>query len=313
MIAALGAAAALPSCHHKVFDEGMESGDIEVVFDWRHAPEASPRSMSVYFFPTGGGEPERYEITERNGGIVRVAYGSYHVMCFNSDTEYVRYRNTDSRETFEVYGRPASLLSGLSALGIMPPNPPRAEGTEDEEVCMSPDMMWSDCAEGVEIREAAGRQTITLYPKQCVSTYTVEIRNAENLKYASGLSGTLSSLAAGHHPAMGCDVVSAPRVTIPFDAAVSADKTTVTGGFLTFGHCPAEGARHTLTMYAVLADDSKWFYTYDVTDQVHSAPDQRNVHIVLDGLPLPKPIVNGGGINPSVDEWQDIIINMPMN
>lgn len=51
---------------------------------------------------------------------------------------------------------------------------------------------------------------------------------------------------------------------------------------------------------------------YDVTDQIHSAPDQRNVHIVLDGLPLPKPIVNGGGFQPSVDEWQSVDVDIEM-
>ena len=47
-------------------------------------------------------------------------------------------------------------------------------------------------------------------------------------------------------------------------------------------------------------------------NQIHSAPDQRNVHIVLDGLPLPKPIVNGGGFQPSVDEWQSVDVDIEM-
>ena len=106
------------------------------------------------------------------------------------------------------------------------------------------------------------------------------------------------------------DAISEECVTIPFDAAVSADKTLVTGSLLAFGHCAATQNAHQLTIYAVLADESKWYYTYDVTDQIHSAPDQRNVHIVLDGLPLPKPIVNGGGFQPSVDEWQLSLIHI---
>ena len=106
--------------------------------------------------------------------------------------------------------------------------------------------------------------------------------------------------------------ISEECVTIPFDAAVSADKTLVTGSLLAFGHCAATQNAHQLTIYAVLADESKWYYTYDVTDQIHSAPDQRNVHIVLDGLPLPKPIVNGGGFQPSVDEWQSVDVDIEM-
>ena len=37
-----------------------------------------------------------------------------------------------------------------------------------------------------------------------------------------------------------------------------------------------------------------------------------NVHILLDGLSLPKPIDNGGGFNPDMDEWdiEEIEISM---
>lgn len=90
-------------------------------------------------------------------------------------------------------------------------------------------------------------------------------------------------------PGTGADALTGERVTIPFDAVTGKDKdgekTVITGGLLTFGH--KAGNNHTLTVYAVLADGSKWYYTYDVTDQIYSAPDPRNVHIVLDGFPCP--------------------------
>lgn len=106
------------------------------------------------------------------------------------------------------------------------------------------------------------------------------------------------------------------RVTIPFDAAAgegeNGEKSVVTGALLTFGHSPAVDKAHQLTVYAVLSDGSKWYYTYDVTGQIHSAPDPRNVHIVLDGLPLPKPITNGGGFQPEVEPWQPVEIDIEM-
>ena len=126
----------------------------------------------------------------------------------------------------------------------------------------------------------------------------------------SGISGSLSSLAGGLFA--GKSETTEELVTIPFEVTVSADKSTLRGGLLTFGHCPSKQNRHRLIVYVILSDESKWYYTYDVTDQIHSAPDQRNVHIVLDGLPLPKPIVNGGGFQPSVDEWQSVDVDIEM-
>lgn len=117
--------------------------------------------------------------------------------------------------------------------------------------------------------------TITLYPAVSVCRYTVEIRNAKNLKYVSGVGSSISGLAGGLLPGAGADALTGERVTIPFDAVTGKDKdgekTVITGGLLTFGH--KAGNNHTLTVYAVLADGSKWYYTYDVTDQIHSAPD----------------------------------------
>lgn len=87
------------------------------------------------------------------------------------------------------------------------------------------------------MKQTVAAQTIVLYPELSVCRYTVEIRNAENLKYVSGISGSLSSLAGGLLPGVGYDAISEECVTIPFDAAVSADKTLVTGSLLAFGHC----------------------------------------------------------------------------
>ena len=67
----------------------------------------------------------------------------------------------------------------------------------------------------------------------------------------------------------------------------------------------AEGgaeAPHKLVLYVWLKDGSKYYYTFDVTDQVDEAPEKRRVHIVIDGLTLPEPIT-GGDMEVAVDDW----------
>lgn len=303
---------AATSCEHKdLCYDHSHTVDVKVAFDWKNAPGAAPASMSFYLFPAGGGEALRYDFTDCTGGTIRVPVGSYEALCLNSDTENINYRNTECRETFEVTTRAADLLSGLSVLGVLSDGVPRVDGTEDERVILPPDMLWSDCVESIELKRTDGTTTVTLRPEMSVCRYSVEIRNAANLKYVSGISGSLSSMAESLYPGVGCDATCKMGATIPFDAAVSADKSTVTGGLFAFG-CPSARKTHTLTIYAVLSDESKWYYTFDVTDQIHSAPNQRDVHIVLDGLPLPKPIVNGGGFQPDVDDWHSVNVDIEM-
>ena len=93
--------------------------------------------------------------------------------------------------------------------------------------------------------------------------------------------------------------------------------------FHIFGHCPrhAEGIhnKHMLTIYAVLADNSKWYYTMDVTETIHNAKAEEEeekterITIYIDeGLPIPKPIVNGSGFQPTIDGWQGEEIEVGM-
>lgn len=93
---------AATSCEHKdLCHDHAHAVEVEVVFDWRNAPDAAPASMSLYLFP-GDGEALRYDFTGRDGGTIRVPIGKYEALCLNSDTENIGYRNTERKGTFEV-------------------------------------------------------------------------------------------------------------------------------------------------------------------------------------------------------------------
>ena len=309
------AALALAACQHKeLCYDHSHVVSLNVVFDWSEAPDATPASMSLYLFPKGEGEALRYEFTDRSGGTIRVPVGSYDALCLNSDTEGVVYRNTERHGTFEVSTRTTDLLaSSVTGLGVRSDNAPRAEGTEGERIALTADRLWSGSEEDITLTESEPEPELTLHPVVSVRTYRVEITDAENLKYVSGLSATLSSMSGGILPCSAA--LSAEQVTHPFELRVGADKTTVEGEFLAFGHCPDMQSRHTLIVYAVLSDGSKYAYTFDadeVTSQLHEDPDAYEVTLRLSGLPLPEPIVNGGGFQPSVDEWKDVNIGIEM-
>ena len=73
---------------------------------------------------------------------------------------------------------------------------------------------------------------------------------------------------------------------------------------------------HLLTVYAILADGSKWYHTQDVSaqmDEVTITPiEEKVVNIEIEELPIPKPIVNGSGFQPTIDGWQGIEIEVGM-
>lgn len=293
----------LASCEHKeLCYDHSHTVDVRVVLDWKNAAGANPSNMRLYLFPQDGGEVLSYGFTGCRGGNITVPTGCYKVLCLNSDTRSILYRNIGRFTDFEAY----TVNDVLVRRSV---STPRADGTQEERVARSPDRLWCARADGVCLGESG--RLLTLYPEEAVCRYRLEIRHVENLKYIApdGISGALSGMSGGLFAGMG--ITGTEVVTVPF-GIIRGDSTTLTADFLCFGCPPPPGKKHMLTVYALLADGSKFYYSYDVTSRIHAAKDPRNVPIVLDSLHLPRPITNGGGFRPSVDEWWNMNIDIPM-
>lgn len=257
--------------------------------------------MRLYLFPETGKEPLIYEFGNHMEGKITVSVGRYRALCMNNDTEFILFRNTDHYESIKAY----------LADGAFPRPVPRTGNTGEQRVKFTPDKLWSDRMEEVEVVASAKEQTLTLYPKAIVCHYTVEIKNVENLKYLTEgeLFGSLTNMSDGFM--LGTNLPTEELATLPFDMT-SDSKSTVNADFYTFGYPATSTNTQYLTVYAILNDGKKYSFTYDVTEKIHNSPDPANVHILLDGLPLPKPIDNGGGFNPDVDEWSTVEIDISM-
>ena len=315
-LAAWLVAGAFMACEHKeLCYDHAHTAPLQVILDWSDAPDADAEEMEVCFFPDDGADlpPQRFALS-RKGGTVELPYGRYRVLCLNTDTEVIKRKGTGSWDTFEVYTRDASLLEGMGSMVVSGLQPPRAEGAEGQRCTLSPDMLWTDSRTGIEVgAPAAGGavQTVTLYPRQSVANITYEIVDVKNIDQGTAFSGSLSGLSAGLF--VGTGLLDAECVSQPF--AAESDGVSVLQGKLTaFGHCPDgdNGIPHKLVIYAVLKDGSQVYYIYDVTEQMHRAPDPLNIHLHLEGLPLPTPVGGDGGMTPDIDGWNDVKIDIEM-
>jgi hypothetical protein len=309
------------SCTHKeLCTHHPHDVKVRVDFDWMGAPEANPEGMCVFFYPIEGGQPRRYDFKGTKGGEINITVGQYMVMCYNNDTEGVLFRNKNDFCCHEAYTRDGNIFESIYGNGYAPP---QKRGTEPERVVICPDMMWGSIATEVDITESGISYTctttkgadqrmvikehvITLYPVELTCIYTYEIRNVKNLKHATQMCATISGMAGGIN--LSTQDLHLENITLPLESTF--DKaSTITGRFITFGHHEDNDAPHRMELYVWMDDGQKVVYgtegeRFDVTDQVHNAPDKRRVHIVIDGLDLPQPIENGHGFKPSVDDWE---------
>lgn len=288
-------------------------GEVQVAVDWNQHPDASPTGMTVLFYREG--EPIRYDFTGKDGGVARLPEGRWQAACYNNDTEAIRYRGTESIATLEAYTRTSSIAEGTK-LQFTKGTMPRAKGTEDEDVILEPDLLWGGAGALFDV-QAGQSQTTTIAPLELVRDITITIYDVPNLQYTAGLGGSLTGLAGSVFVATG--QTSEDHVTQAFEVT-KADATTLRIHIRTFGHCPhaEEGIEndHKLVIYAVLADGSQWYYTSDVTGQMHdeelNPPGDYHIEVEIEDIPIPKPIVNGSGFQPTIDGWQGVEINVGM-
>ncbi len=294
---ALVVAPLLTSCIHKDLD--MPSGDavqVNVRFDWSGAPDAKVAGMSLWLFPEDGGKPLPYDFGNQRGGTITVPLGRYRAIYINNDTETILMRGTKQYDSFELYTRPSTLLEPLNTNGV-----PASANPRKEPVVLAPEAVWGGSRADISLQPGAGKYTLTLPVSPRVCTYSFELKDVKNLKYVSAVGAAFSGVAGSFFP--GEDKPSEQRSMVPFRAE-SDGKSVVTGKAFVFGASANTDTMRTLTLIFILADGSRHCHHFDVSAQVNNAPDKRNVHIRLEGLELPKPIVNGGGFHPEVEDWE---------
>ena len=289
----------LTSCEYKdLCYDHTHLVDVRVQFDWSLEPEAQPAGMTVLFFNMDKPSlvTRRFDFPGRDGGAVQLQPGNYRAAAFNNDTETLYFRGMEAISTMEAYTRPSSIEEGtqLTRTGM-----PRAASTESQNVIADPELLWTAVGEPFKLDMTASRTyddvkggkidtkyyVVTLKPSRRVCDVTVIIRNVENMKYTSGkFGGALSSLAQSVY--MGQGLPSGELATQAFPIRTINDNT-LQADFLSFSHCPDRNDgvtnTHLLTVYGILADGSKWYYTIDVSKQMHEQMQSGDICTWNDG------------------------------
>lgn len=299
----------LPSgCVHKDVSEVFLAGQIQVVFDWRKAPDAKASSMLLYLYSEEY-KVAKYWFDNPTGGIIKAYPGAHTGICHDNDDSYsLLIRNHETHDQFEIYTETTKVLTGQ---GIATRSIPRAPGTEDEPLRSTPSMCYGTHDRNIYFAPISGLQTLTFYPEELVSHYTVEFIGVENLNNADlRIDGSITSLAGGYYP--GRLMATNEPVTYTFTVSADENLTTLKTEFLTFG-VPSEGERkHMVSVYIVTKNRSGNVYTFDVTDQIKNAPDPKHVYIKIYGLKLPEidpddPPDDPGdrpGMGVDIDDWK---------
>ena len=281
---------------------------VAIEFDWSLAPEATPNTMVVWFFSTSSQERYRFELTgdgtasrSQFDSRILVRPGTYRVLCHNGTTD----NNSESGGTFHDYNLVTYEDAVLAPMNRTE-NAPLPDDADHQPVKAMASTVYAHTLDETVIVEpsAADDKIITFTPEEVTSVYDVIITGVENLTADTEASAAITGLAEAWNPAS-----SAPggtEVTIPFKLNHCGTEC-LRGSLVTFGDNAPHDVRHRLRVYT----SYKYYYDFDVTDEIHKAGNSRHIEIHLHGIKLPAS--SQGGMSPGVDDWGNAEnIELPM-
>ena len=306
-------------CYHHAHLE-----TVRVEFDWRDAPEADPAGMCVWFYPTDGSQPSRFDL-DKEGGYVTITRGDYNIITYNNDYETVYLSSRSDFATHEIVNFSGGLFEPLGYSGY-----PSSRG---ERVTISPERLWGCTAVETVITETGisyicvpekdkdeylGRpveveeHVVTLYPHELCSTFSFEIHGIENRDDILRTSGSLSSMSSSlilHDETKGEELV-----TLPFGVENDDLEVPMTGEFLTFGCNKECHDSHSFLLYVWRTDGTRWYYNIDVTEQILKAPNPRRVHMIIECEAVePETLDLDEGSDANIDDWNSEDHDLPMS
>lgn len=268
---------------------------VEIVFDWSLAPDAEPSTMVVWFFPVDGSKGLRFELTadgvpSRGGfdAVLRVPEGTYTMACHNGNTDYNVERGTDifsyALTTYDV-----EVLSAMNRSQ----NAPLPDGTDNQAVRKEASRLYAHTHDTpLTVANDAGRtHRVVFKPAESTVECDVRITNVQNLNPDIEVSAIITGASEAWIAAT--QSASDVAVSVPF-ALEHCGSDCLKGSVTLFGFADMPHKLRVYTSY-------KYYYDFDVSDQIRTQEGHPVIDITLTGIKLPASPASG--MTPGVDEW----------
>ena len=296
------------ACHKELCYDHSHETTMEVRFDWSlNPPEESP-SMHLALLPTGEEQRDRVEqaFDDPAGGHIVLSRGRYHALAFNRDGDGIELY-LDSYDGAYVTTSTTDVVSASTFFGTKAA--PLPSGSEGHSVRQQPSLFYADTCSLFTVD--MNHTSYLMRPKLLVDTIDVRVEGVKNLDYVVGMSAAISGLSAAVSLSRLEPLEELCIVPMAVDRIGSG---TIGGSMLTFGRRVNEQQeeQHTLTIYTILDDGKKYYFNFDVTDQMtEESITPGHLEIDIPDLPIPEPIKEGG-FHPELSDWEEVVIDIDM-
>ena len=277
-----------------------------------------PQYVNVLFYDPETHQLATSRILDAEGGVVSVPAGDYDIVIYNFGTESTQIADSDHKLHAEAHTSDItkSMYDKFKAIqsNAAPDTKVESKGYEEDPIIPEPDHLYVANERAIEIpafQEKNEEVVIYMNSNTILETYSLEVLNikgAENIeKIEAFVTGQIKSNYFGRQ-----ERNDAPA-TIYTDMRADIPGKRLYTIFNTFGKLPGEQNHIYLDITVTDSGGGQYRYIYDVTDQFDD-PENINHKLIVDGseIDIPKAELGGGGFAPSVDEWEDEIIDVPL-
>ena len=276
--------------------------DLEVSEE-AHTKITVPTYMKVCFYDPLSGVLQKTDFVGPYGGPLHVNPGSYRMVVYSFDTEWTWIRGEHEIDSLEAYTSDITAQMSPKFLAFST-NKEDAPGP----IIYTPDHLLVT-QKDVEIPPYTLETqviTITASAATVVETYGFEVTNVTGLEYIASAEAFVTNQARSTFFGRGEKNTEPATVYFPVQVSLKENKLKTT--FNTFGKLPGDSQSY---LHIVITDTEGKVYTIteDITEQFE---DPGHEIVIDEAIDIPKPETVGGGIAPTVEDWEDIITDVPI-
>ena len=281
-----------------------------------------PEYIKVIFYDKDTQSQRASFVLPAEGGQVTVAPGDYHLLAYSLGTESTQIDGLGNLENAKAFTSDISQLmksrfEAVVANARASENPDTStvtRGYEDDPIVYEPDHLYVVNEGDIHVPSVT-KQSENIVIHATASTildvYSLEVlgvTGCENIeKVEAFITGQIKENYFGLET-RGIDPATL-YVTLKTDAANNRLYTI----FGTFGKLPKANNKIYLDITVTDTSGGQYRYVYDVTDQFDDASNVNRKLVIRDEIDIPKGSAGGGGLAPSVGDWDNEEIDIPLS
>ena len=261
----------------------------------------APDYMNANFYSPASGNLSSKDLVKGYGGPLSTPPCVYNMVVYSFGTEYVQVRGENNINTLEAFTSDITSTKRATLEAL-------TRGSMDADAIQGPIIYAPDhflvAREQVTVPEWYGtNKVIKLYAKAStiVETYGFEVHSVIGAEYIESCEAFVTNQARSSF--FGRGELNTEPATICFPVGVDKKKGCLYTTFNTFGKLPGESRSY---LHIVIRDTggNEYHLSTDITDQFEKSDHQIIIEETVD---IPVPEATGGGIAPTVEQWQEEI------